>query len=200
MRQVIIDVHRMYIHLFLFTSCSLWWSQTCLEILSLANIFFLDYAAHIAHTFMITPGENGDKRAIQTLADIGPAVMNGGFSTFLAFITTCASESHVFLTFFKVKFLSQHLSSNFTNFFDNKKNPIFQIFFLVVAFGLYHGLVVLPVLLSVLEIPCGRRQKPNKIEPAEVSSISNKNTESVTGISWRPQPNSLDMSYDNINL
>ena len=51
---------------------------------------------------MITPGENGDKRAIQTLADIGPAVMNGGFSTFLAFITTCASESHVFLTFFKV--------------------------------------------------------------------------------------------------
>ena len=102
MRQVIIDVHRMYIHLFLFTSCSLWWSQTCLEILSLANIFFLDYAAHIAHTFMITPGENGDKRAIQTLADIGPAVMNGGFSTFLAFITTCASESHVFLTFFKV--------------------------------------------------------------------------------------------------
>ena len=149
---------------------------------------------------MITPGENGDKRAIQTLADIGPAVMNGGFSTFLAFITTCASESHVFLTFFKVKFLSQHLSSNFTNFFDNKKNPIFQIFFLVVAFGLYHGLVVLPVLLSVLEIPCGRRRKPNKIEPTEVSSISNKNTESVTGISWRPQPNSLDMSYDNIKL
>ena len=70
----------------------------------------------------------------------------------------------------------------------------------MVAFGLYHGLVVLPVLLSVLEIPCGRRRKPNKIEPAEVSSISNKNTESVTGISWRPQPNSLDMSYDNIQL
>ena len=114
----------MYIHLFLFTSCSLWWSQTCLEILSLANFFFSDYAAHIAHTFMITPGENGDKRAIQTLADIGPAVMNGGFSTFLAFITTCASESHVFLTFFKVKFLSQYLSSNFTNFFD-KKNYYF---------------------------------------------------------------------------
>ena len=113
----------MYIHLFLFTSCSLWWSQTCLEILSLA--IFLDYAAHIAHTFMITPGENGDKRAIQTLADIGPAVMNGGFSTFLAFITTCASESHVFLTFFKVKFLSQYLSSNFTNFFDEKNYYFF---------------------------------------------------------------------------
>ena len=89
-----------------------------------SQYFFLDYAAHIAHTFMITPGENGDKRAIQTLADIGPAVMNGGFSTFLAFITTCASESHVFLTFFKVKFLFQHLSSNFTNFFD-KKNYFF---------------------------------------------------------------------------
>ena len=79
--------------------------------------FFLDYAAHIAHTFMITPGENGDKRAIQTLADIGPAVMNGGFSTFLAFITTCASESHVFLTFFKVKFLLQTFIQQFHEFF-----------------------------------------------------------------------------------
>ena len=69
---------------------------------------------------MITPGENGDKRAIQTLADIGPAVMNGGFSTFLAFITTCASESHVFLTFFKVKFLLPTFIQQFHEYFDIK--------------------------------------------------------------------------------
>ena len=41
-----------------------------------------------------------------------------------AFILLANSQSHVFLTFFKV-------------------------FFLVVTFGLYHGLVVLPVFLSL---------------------------------------------------
>ena len=53
---------------------------------------------------------------------MGPAVFNGGFSTFLAFALLMTSKSFVFVTFFK-------------------------IFFLVVGFGLYHGLVFLPVVL-----------------------------------------------------
>lgn len=70
--------------------------------------------------------EQGDKniRIQQTLKNIGPAVLNGGVSTFLAFILLATSKSHVFSTFFK-------------------------IFFLVVIFGLYHGLVFLPVILSI---------------------------------------------------
>ena len=70
--------------------------------------------------------EQGNKnvRVQQTLKNIGPAVLNGGLSTFLAFILLATSKSHVFATFFK-------------------------IFFLVVIFGLYHGLVFLPVLLSI---------------------------------------------------
>ena len=85
---------------------------------------------------MITPGENGNTRAIQTLANIGSAVMNGGFSTFLAFVTTCTSQSHSFVTFFKTMTL-------------------------IVIFGLYHGLILLPVLLSLLEfkIPWKRKMK-----------------------------------------
>ena len=63
-------------------------------------------------------------RMTMTLANIGPAVLNGGLTTFFAFILLANSESHVFITFFKV-------------------------FFLVVSFGLYHGLVVLPVFLSL---------------------------------------------------
>ena len=51
--------------------------------------------------------------------------MNGGITTTLAFILLANSKSHVFTSFFK-------------------------IFFLVVTFGLFHGLVVLPVLLSLL--------------------------------------------------
>jgi hypothetical protein len=33
---------------------------------------------------------------------MGPAVLNGGFSTFLSIVLLCNSNSHVFLTFFKV--------------------------------------------------------------------------------------------------
>ena len=61
----------------------------------------------------------------KTLIDIGPAVLNGGISTFLAFVLLMTSKSYVFKTFFK-------------------------IFFLVVFFGLYHGMVFLPVILSLI--------------------------------------------------
>ena len=56
---------------------------------------------------------------------VGPAVFNGGFSTFLAFVLLAGSKSHVFTTFFKV-------------------------FLLVVVFGLFNGLFVLPVVLSLI--------------------------------------------------
>ena len=84
----------------------------------------IDYASHIAHRFLIEPGPNRNSRIQSTLANIGPAVLNGGLTTLFAFVLLANSQSHVFLTFFKV-------------------------FFLVVSFGLYHGLVVLPVFLSL---------------------------------------------------
>ena len=56
---------------------------------------------------------------------MGPAVLNGGLSTLIAFILLLSSDSYFFLTFFK-------------------------IFFLTVLFGVWHGLVLLPVLLSLV--------------------------------------------------
>ncbi|XP_070562444.1 patched domain-containing protein 3-like isoform X2 [Ptychodera flava] len=82
----------------------------------------VDYSAHIGHTFMTLKGTR-DRRAKYTLGAIGPAVFNGGFSTFLAFVLLIFSNSYIFKVFFK-------------------------IFFLVVLFGLFHGLVFLPVMLS----------------------------------------------------
>ena len=66
-----------------------------------------------------------DERASATLRDMGPAVLNGGISTLIAFILLAGSESHVFSVFFK-------------------------IFLMVVAFGLFHGLILLPVILSLI--------------------------------------------------
>ena len=43
-------------------------------------------------------------RAKVTLTRMGPAVWNGGFSTFLAFVLLINTDSHIFTTFFKVNF------------------------------------------------------------------------------------------------
>lgn len=64
------------------------------------------------------------ERAQNALKLIGPAVMNGGTTTFLAVILLCDSTSHGLITFFKV-------------------------FFLTVLFGIYHALVFLPVLFRI---------------------------------------------------
>jgi hypothetical protein len=48
---------------------------------------------------------NRNERLRKTLIHMGPAVLNGGFSTFLSIVLLCNSNSHVFITFFKVKML-----------------------------------------------------------------------------------------------
>ena len=73
--------------------------------------------------FFIFPGSRLE-RAEKGLALIGPAVINGATTTFLAVILLCDSKSYAMLQFFKV-------------------------FFLVVVFGLYHAVIFLPVLLRV---------------------------------------------------
>jgi len=104
------------------------WGLT-IDVISCTNLVIavglcVDYIAHITHCFIKQKGDRNE-RMVKTLRDIGPAVLNGGCSTFLAFILMAGSTSHVFISFFK-------------------------IFFLVVVFGLFHALVFLPVLLSLI--------------------------------------------------
>jgi Niemann-Pick C1 protein len=48
--------------------------------------------------------KDNDRKAMtkESIAQMGPPVFNGGFSTFLAFLLLAWSESYVFSTFFKV--------------------------------------------------------------------------------------------------
>ncbi|XP_011693441.1 PREDICTED: patched domain-containing protein 3-like isoform X1 [Wasmannia auropunctata] len=91
----------------------------------------VDYAAHIGLEFIRSSGSKKE-RALTTFNIIGPAVFNGGLSTFLAFILLGFSQAYVFIAFFKL------ITS-------------------VVVFGLFHGLLFLPVILS-LAGPSERRQ------------------------------------------
>ncbi|XP_059490880.1 patched domain-containing protein 3-like [Neocloeon triangulifer] len=84
----------------------------------------VDYSAHVGHKFATLKGGR-EQRARDTLELVGPPVFNGGFSTFLAFVMLGFSDSFIFTTFFK-------------------------LFFSVVVYGLFHGLIFLPVVLSIL--------------------------------------------------
>ena len=93
----------------------------------------MDFSAHIAHGFLSRRGTR-DQRVAATMTKVGPAVLNGGLSTLLAFILLSSSESYVCLSFFK-------------------------IFFLICIFGLFNGLVALPVLLSIVgPVPQARKK------------------------------------------
>ncbi|XP_066595690.1 patched domain-containing protein 3-like isoform X2 [Prorops nasuta] len=96
----------------------------------------VDYAAHIGLEFTRAQGTKNE-RAMKTLIVIGPAVFNGGFSTFLAFILLGFSKAYLFSTFFK-------------------------LFTCVVVFGLFHGLFFLPVILTF----CGpnKRSMDNSVK------------------------------------
>lgn len=87
-----------------------------------------------------------DERVQKTLRDIGPAVLNGGFSTFLAFSILIGSKSYVFKSFFK-------------------------IFVLIVGFGLYNGLITLPLLLSVFGPP--DKKGKSKVAPFNANQSDN---------------------------
>ena len=73
------------------------------------------------------------------MENIAPAVVNGGFSSILALSLLVTSRSHIFTSFFK-------------------------IFFMICVFGLFHGLIMLPVVLCILG-PADPTVEQSKKEP-----------------------------------
>jgi hypothetical protein len=97
---------------------------------------------------------------------MGPAVLNGGLSTILAFILLSTSDTYIFLSFFK-------------------------IFFLICVFGLYHGLIVLPVVLSLvgpLAEDAGREEDGLDSEKMALTQLSMNADQCVHSV----QPRSLE--------
>jgi len=84
----------------------------------------VDYAAHIGHGYLYEAGTR-EAKAIGTLARVGTNVFNGGFSTILAVLIMASSDTYIFVTFFKC-------------------------YFLCCVFGLLHGMLFLPALLSII--------------------------------------------------
>lgn len=101
--------------------------------LQLAIGLSVDYAAHVAHAFLHTESRKNDAaprttRALISVRHIGAAVAYGAGSTLIAVLMLAFSSSYIFISFFR-------------------------IFFLVILFGLWHGLIMLPVVLSIIGPP-----------------------------------------------
>jgi len=105
-----------------------WWGLT-IDITSMNIIIIsvglcVDFCAHIVHGFLTGKGSK-DERVLYIMENIAPAVLNGGFSSMLALSLLVTSKSHIFVSFFK-------------------------IFFMICVFGLFHGLILLPVVLCIV--------------------------------------------------
>ena len=84
----------------------------------------VDYAAHIAHCFMMKQGGR-EERVAAAMRDIGAPVVNGAISTSLAVICLAGSDSYVFVVLFKQLFAT-------------------------CVFGVFNGLVTLPLMLMLV--------------------------------------------------
>ncbi|XP_068094359.1 patched domain-containing protein 3-like [Hyperolius riggenbachi] len=141
--------------------CSLWVTFTChasiivgvtgfmaywdvnLDSISMINLvicigFSVDFSAHISYAFVSSKKPKSSERVVDALHSLGYPILQGGVSTILGVVVLSTSDSYIFRTFFK-------------------------IIFLVIALGMLHGLVFLPVLLTLFG-NCGRnRDKVTKV-------------------------------------
>ncbi len=110
----------------------------------------VDYSAHVGHCFMVKGGSDKNNRVVEALADIGAAVMSGALSTFLAVAVLLFSSSYVF----------EILSKQFA---------------ITVGLGVIHGLILLPVALSLIgPRPFASAEAPPEAASSEEEKISTR--------------------------
>lgn len=156
--------------------------------LELAIGLCVDYAAHIGHTFMTVEHGTKSERALETVLQIGSAVLYGGLSTLLALSMLADSEAYTFNAFFKVRRSKNemriviYLKRIYILFYF-----LLQIFLLVIVFGLFFGLVFLPVILSLLG------PKPHAHADANDDDENCNRSKTNNGISSRDNENGTEM-------
>eukprot|EP00916_Digyalum_oweni_P025194 GHVL01041554.1.p1 GENE.GHVL01041554.1~~GHVL01041554.1.p1 ORF type:complete len:1097 (+),score=209.39 GHVL01041554.1:386-3292(+) len=104
--------------------------------------FSVDYSAHICHTFTHCEGETRNLRAIEALVLMGTPVLHGAMSTQIGVVMLSLSGSYLFRVFFRMMTM-------------------------VLVFGVSHGIIFLPVMLSLVGPMPKNAKKPNTEGDAE---------------------------------
>eukprot|EP00922_Rhytidocystis_sp_ex-Travisia-forbesii_P026133 GHVS01038290.1.p1 GENE.GHVS01038290.1~~GHVS01038290.1.p1 ORF type:complete len:747 (+),score=129.63 GHVS01038290.1:29-2269(+) len=99
--------------------------------------FSVDYTLHVVHTFTDCVGPTRRNRMIETMILMGVAVTNGCVSTFLGILPLCWR-------------LDEYMHQLF-----------FKMVALILLFGISHGLLLLPVLLSIFGPISDARDHPH---------------------------------------
>ena len=106
---------------------SLW--DVSLDSISMINLimcigFSVDFTAHICYAYMSSKKRRPDQRVEECLYTLGLPIVQGALSTILGLVALVLADTYIFLIFFKMVFL-------------------------VISIGAIHGLMLLPVLLSL---------------------------------------------------
>lgn len=99
-----------------------------LDSISMINLvisigFSVDFSAHISYAFVSSAKPNVNDKAVEALSHLGYPILQGACSTILGVVVLSASVSYIFRTFFAITFL-------------------------VIVFGLLHGIAFIPVFLT----------------------------------------------------
>uniref|UniRef100_A0A4W5M0P2 Patched domain-containing protein 3 n=1 Tax=Hucho hucho TaxID=62062 RepID=A0A4W5M0P2_9TELE len=110
--------------------------------------FSVDFSAHISYAFVSSNKRTANEKAIDAVYHLGYPIIQGAVSTILGVVALSAAGSYIFRTFFKIMFL-------------------------VISFGVLHGIVFIPVFLTFFGI-CGDKvddKKEVKGRPIIMSQI-----------------------------
>ncbi|KAG8519364.1 Patched domain-containing protein 3 [Galemys pyrenaicus] len=103
--------------------------QVNLDSVSMMNLvicigFSFDFSAHISYAFVSSSKTSSNEKAIEALYLLGYPVLQSAFSTIIGVCVLAGAKTYIFRTCFKIMFL-------------------------VMAFGAIHGLIFIPVFLTI---------------------------------------------------
>jgi len=120
----------------------------------------IDYSAHIGVAYLHSTHRTNEQAVIHALADMGTPVFHGAMSTFIAIVVLAGSASYVFSSFFRQLFLATTL-------------------------GCGHGLLVLPVLLTLLAPTPNGKEPGDSTVVQEASPVAKPVGQPIQGIEMK---------------